>query len=366
MRKLANAKFSPLRSIGLLVIASACLGSLGCGGSSPAGAVEGSAPGGLRVVATTGPVGDAVRRVGGDRIDLAVLMGPGIDPHLYKELPSDLKRLEAAEVVFYNGLHLEGRMGDVLERLAERKTVVALADWLAESKDARLITHEGSGGLPDPHVWHDVALWSECVARVAEGLTERDPEGAATYRANAETLRAELATLDAEARAALAQVPKDRRVLVTAHDAFAYFSRAYGLDSLGLKGVSTEDEVDLGRLEEVVATLVERKVPAVFVETAVAPRVVRALVEPCAARGHTVRIGGELYADALGPQGSGAEDYAGMIRANVETITTALSAGTEQEGSTNDALNPPPSARGGGARGGGFEAGTRDGGGGGG
>jgi manganese/zinc/iron transport system substrate-binding protein len=281
----------------------------------------------LRVVATTGPVGDAVRRIGGDRIDLAVLMGPGIDPHLYKELPSDLKRLDAADVVFYNGLHLEGRMADVLERLADRKTVVALADWLAESKDPRLIMHEGGGGLADPHVWHDVALWSECVTRVATALAERDPDGKSVYMANAEALRSELADLDAEARASLAKVPPERRVLVTAHDAFAYFSRAYGLESLGLKGISTEDEVDLGRLEQVVEQLVERQVPAVFVETAVAPRVVQALLEPCAARGHTVQIGGELYADALGPRGSGADDYAGMIRANVTTIVNGLTGG---------------------------------------
>jgi manganese/zinc/iron transport system substrate-binding protein len=323
--KLANAKFCSPRRVAPVLAAWIAVVASGCGGPST-GSVA-SATGAsqrLRVVATTGPVGDAVRRIGGDRVDLAVLMGPGIDPHLYKELPSDLQRLDAADVVFYNGLHLEGRMADVLERLADRKTVVALADWLLESDDPRLIKHDGGGGLADPHVWHDVALWSDCVRRVADALAERDPAGAAVYRANADALRSELAELDAEARASLAKVPRERRVLVTAHDAFAYFSRAYGLESLGLKGISTEDEVDLGRLEQVVEQLVERRVPAVFVETAVAPRVVRALLEPCAARGHSVQIGGELYADALGPRGSGADDYAGMIRANVATIVGGL------------------------------------------
>jgi manganese/zinc/iron transport system substrate-binding protein len=319
MEKLPKANFwGGVAFSGLLLVLAGCVESSG----KPTRGADSESR--LRVVATTGPVGDAVRTIGGERIDLAVLMGPGIDPHLYKELPSDLKRLDAADVVFYNGLHLEGRMADVLDRLADRKTVVALADWLAESNDPRLITPAGGGGLADPHVWHDVALWSDCIGRVADALAERDPAGAAFYRANAEALRAELATLDAEARAALAAVPAERRVLVTAHDAFAYFSRAYGLESLGLKGISTEDEVDLGRLEQVVEELVERRVPAVFVETAVAPRVVRALIEPCAARGHALRVGGELYADALGPRDSGAEDYAGMIRANVATIVSGL------------------------------------------
>ncbi len=290
---------------------------------------EGETPKQLKVVATTGPVGDLVRHVGGDRLSVEVLMGPGIDPHLYRAVPSDLKKLDAADLIVYNGLHLEGRLADVLEGLSKRKKgegkgVIAVTQALLDANDARLISPDDYATIHDPHVWHDVSLWSDCVTHVANRLAEIDPPHAEDYHANAAKFQKELSELHAWSIEQLANVPEENRMLVTAHDAFAYFSKAYGLESVGLKGISTEDEVDLGQMTEVGAMLVDRQVPCVFIESAVSPRIVEALVEACQAKGHTVKIGGELYADALGPLGSGADNYAGMIRANINTIRSGL------------------------------------------
>ena len=291
----------------------------GCGSSS-----DSSSDASPLAVATTGPVGAAVRRVAGDRLRVEVMMGPGIDPHSYKAVPSDLRKLDSAAIIFYNGLHLEGRMAEVFERMGRKKTVVSLTAGLVAKEDTRLIHPEDYEGLHDPHVWHDVELWSDCVQHLCDELCKFDPDGAETYRANTATYRTELAELHEDCRTRLAEVPEPARMMVTAHDAFAYFSRAYGLESVGLKGVSTEDEVDLGQMERVATMLTERKAPCVFIESAVSPHIVEALIEACAAKGHTVGIGGELYADAIGPVGSGADTYIGMIRANVETIAKGL------------------------------------------
>lgn len=309
------------------------LSLVGCGGAGFTAADKNASDdpqaGKLRVVATTGPVGDLIRRVGGDQLSVEVLMGPGIDPHLYRAVPSDLKKLDAADIIVYNGLHLEGRLAEVLEKLSKRKTgagkgVIAVTHSLLESKDTRLISPEDYEALHDPHVWHDVSLWSSCVAHVAGRLAEIDPPHADAYQANATAFQAELSELHNWCIEELADVPVENRMMVTAHDAFAYFSKAYGLESVGLKGISTEDEVDLGQMTDVAAMLVERKVPCVFIESAVSPRIVEALVEACETKGHTVTIGGELYADALGPVDSGADEYVGMIRANVSTIRSGL------------------------------------------
>jgi manganese/zinc/iron transport system substrate-binding protein len=283
---------------------------------------EGESP--IRVVCTTGQVADAVRAIGGPQVDVTAMMGPGVDPHLYKSVPSDIERLESADIVFYNGLHLEGRLADVLHRLAERRPVFAFTAQLEADHSPQLKKPTSDSEYYDPHVWHDVKLWSECVKYVVEVLAKFDPAHAAEYRERGEKYFAELAETDAYARAQIESIPPAQRVLVTAHDAFEYFSSAYGLEPVGLKGVSTEDEVDIGRVDEVIGIVVERKVPAVFVESSVAPRMVEALIEPCKKQGHEVRIGGELFSDALGEEGSGAETYVGMIRANVDTIVAGL------------------------------------------
>ena len=278
----------------------------------------------FQAVATTGPVGDLVRQIAGERISLEVMMGPGVDPHLYRAGPSDLRKLDAADLIFFNGLHLEGRLTEVLESMRERKQVIAVTGGLVEEHDPRLLSPEDYEGLHDPHVWHDVSLWIDCTKYVTESLCQFDPEGETEYRANAAAYESLLTELHTECQQCLGAIPESARILVTAHDAFAYFSHAYGLESVGLKGISTEDEVDLGQMDAVAELIIERQAPCVFIETAVSPQIVEALVESCKSRGHTVRIGGELYADALGPIGSGAESYVGMIRANVNTIAEGL------------------------------------------
>lgn len=303
----------------------ACLSLLvttiaGCTGGSTPTDVEKQ---GLTVVATSGPVGDAVVNVLGDYGTVDVLMGPGIDPHLYKEKPSDLRTLSDADVVFYNGLHFEG-IHDTLHKLGEKRPVFALAHELEHTKDARLRFPEGIEALPDPHVWHDASIWADCVGELAEQLSKVDSEHASAYQAAAEAYQAELTRLHTWCSDQIATIPESQRMMVTAHDAFGYFSDAYGIRTVALKGVSTEDEVDLGQMQSVIDLVVERKVPAVFVESSVAPTIIEALVEPCRARGHDVKIGGELFADALGDAESGADTYLRMMRANVRTIVEAL------------------------------------------
>ena len=278
----------------------------------------------LSIFCTTGQVADAVRNIVGEHAEVVALMGPGVDPHLFRPKPSDVLRLRQADMVFYNGLHLEGRIVDTLEKLAEQKPVVAVTEGLVETDDSRLLKPTDFAGYHDPHVWHDVQLWSSCVEHTADKLAEFDPDRADDYRANAARYQQQLADLDAECRAQLETIPKDRRVLVTAHDAFNYFSAAYGLETIGLKGVSTEDEADFGHLDEVRRLMVDRKVPAVFVESSTSPRLVNQLIEECQSQGHVVRVGEELYSDAMGPAGSGAESYTGMIRANVGAIVAGL------------------------------------------
>lgn len=278
----------------------------------------------IDVVCTTGPVTDMLRKLGGEHLEVTGLMGPGVDPHLYRAVPADIERLSAADMIFYNGLHLEGRMADLFEQLAARKATFAVTHALVEVKDRRLRKPPEFEGYYDPHVWHDPRLWAECVKYAAQVLSEFDPSHQDEYSRNRDAYLKELDEADRYCRERLETIPADQRVLVSAHDAFGYFCIAYGLTSMPLKGVSTEDEVTIGRMDEVVAFLVKQKIKAVFVESATAPQIVRALIEPCREHGHEVRIGGELYADALGSPASGADNYLGMIKANVDTIVSAL------------------------------------------
>jgi manganese/zinc/iron transport system substrate-binding protein len=278
----------------------------------------------IDVVCTTGPVADMLRNLGGEHLAVTGLMGPGVDPHLYTAVPADIEMLAAADMIFYNGLHLEGRMGEQFEQLAKRKPTYAVAQALVDAKNPALRKPPEFEGYYDPHVWHDPQLWSDCVKYAADKLGEYDPQNREEYQRNCDEYLKKLADVDAYSREQLQSLPQEQRVLVSAHDAFNYFCHAYGLESMPLKGVSTEDEVTIGRMDEVVAELVDRKIKAVFVESAAAPQIVRALIEPCREAGHEVRVGGELYADALGPPETGADNYVGMIKANVDTIVSAL------------------------------------------
>jgi len=272
-----------------------------------------------RVVCTTTIVADLVRQVAGDRADVDCLVAAGIDPHSYRATPRDADRLAAADLVVASGLRLEGKLADLLDRLAARVPVVAVADRLPRD---RLL--EAGGGLHDPHVWFDAALWARCAEPVAEALGRLDPAHAAEYRDRAAACAARLEALDVAIRRRIATIPAARRTLVTAHDAFRYFGRAYEIEVVGVQGTSTESEVGLADVNRLVDLIVTRGIPAVFVETSVSDRSVQALVEGAAARGHAVSLGGRLYSDSLGDPGSDGESLAAALTANVETIVAAL------------------------------------------
>ncbi|CAN0345700.1 unnamed protein product, partial [Ectocarpus sp. 4 AP-2014] len=273
------------------------------------------------IVATTGMVADLVRQVAGEAVEVEQIMGAGVDPHLYKPTRDDVQAILSADAVFYSGLMLEGKMGDTLVKVGRSRPVFAVTELIDESK---LLEDEGSAGHPDPHVWMDVAAWSECVGAVATAMAEVLPAKAAEFEKSAERHREELLALDAYAREAIATVPEARRVLVTSHDAFNYFGRAYGIEVLGVQGISTESEAGLRRINELVALLVERQVPAVFVESSVSPKNIQALVDGAAANGHEVVIGGELFSDAMGQAGTYEGTYLGMLDHNATTVARAL------------------------------------------
>lgn len=286
----------------------------GCGGGSS------TDDGRLDVVATTMQVGDLVREVGGDRVKLTVLMGPGLDPHSYKASAGDVDRLSRADLVVYNGLHLEAKMADVLERLGRHKPTLAAAEAIP---DDRLITFDGTA---DPHVWFDPLSWRLALDAVAARLAELDPAGADTYQANAARYRQQLTEVHEHGLARIARIADEQRILITAHDAFNYFGRAFGMEVVGLQGISTLAEAGTSDVQDLAALIAGRKVPAIFVETSVSPRAIAAVQEAVQARGHQVVIGGEVYSDALGDAGTPGGTYLGMMRHNIDTIVAALGA----------------------------------------
>lgn len=275
----------------------------------------------LTVVATTGMIADAARAVGGDAVTVTALMGPGVDPHSYRQTRSDIVAMTKADLVLWHGLYLEAQMEDFFADLGKKRRVVAVAEAVDKS---RLLGHQNYAGRYDPHVWMDPALWTGVVVAVRDALTEAQPSEAAAFKANAEAYLAELAALDTYSREVLASVPQGSRVLLTAHDAFSYFGRAYGYEVIGIQGISTQSEAGLNRVSELVDLLVSRKIAAVFVESSVSDRNIRALIEGAAAKGHEVRIGGELFSDAMGETGTYEGTYLGMIDHNVTLITRAL------------------------------------------
>ena len=284
----------------------------------PAAAEEDARP---SVVATTGMIADSVRQVAGKHVEVRGLMGPGVDPHLYRQTRSDISAMTRADAVFWNGLYLEAQLDEFLARLASRKPVVAVAEAVpAEQRRA----DDESPDQPDPHVWMDPNRWQHAVDAIEVALSELVPKHADDFAANADAFKQELSALDDYAREILASVPEASRVLVTAHDAFGYFGNAYDFEVLGIQGFSTESEAGLSRIEELVAMLVERRIGAIFVESSVSERNVRALAEGAAARDHEVRIGGELYSDAMGPPGSYEGSYLGMLDHNMTVIARAL------------------------------------------
>lgn len=304
------------RTMGLLLMTAV---AAACGpGQSPSQSEDTK----LQVVATTTIVGDLVRTIGGDDVRVEALMGPGIDPHLYKASAGDVRRMSSAEAIFYSGLHLEGKMTDVLEGMNERGVrTVAVAECIPEDQ---LIALEGYADLHDPHAWFDVDLWAHTADCVVQALSELNPAGADAYNENAARYLEQLAELDSWVDQRANELPPEQRVLVTAHDAFAYFGRAYGFEVRGLLGVSTASETGTSDVQRLAEFIVDRRIPAVFVETSVPPRYVEALQEAVAARGFEVEIGGSLFSDSLGNAGTPEGSYEGTVRANVDTIVNGL------------------------------------------
>ena len=278
----------------------------------------------LHIVCTTGQVGDMLTHIGGEHVDVRTLMGAGVDPHLYKATPGDVRLLKSADAVFYSGLHLEGRLAEILEKLAKRKPTFAVTSEIRDNAPGRLRTSPEFPESFDPHVWFDVGLWADCADYAARKLIEIDPAHAADYRRQADQYISQLRALDQAARRKLAEIPAQQRVLVTAHDAFGYFGRAYDVEVHGLQGISTADEADLGAINDLVRMLVARRVKAVFIETSVPSKNIRSLIQGCEASGHRLALGGELYSDAMGPAGTPEGTYTGMIEFNVDQITRAL------------------------------------------
>lgn len=314
--------------IPLAIAAAALLAAFGCGGGGSGGGAAGEdTPGGgdppaaPTVLATTGMVADLARQVAGDDAPVDALMASGVDPHLYRARESDVRRLAEAELVFMNGLHLEAKMGQVLRKIGRSRPVVAIAETLPEDQ---LIVVDPESGAHDPHVWFDVSLWAQTVPAVADALAEQMPGAETAIRERAAQLSGRLAELDAWVEEQIATIPPERRVLVTAHDAFGYFGRRYGIEVVGIQGISTAGEAGVQDVERVIDLVVERGIPAIFVESSVPRRTVEAVVEGAAARGHEVAIGGELFSDSMGAPGTPEGTYEGMVRHNVTTIVEAL------------------------------------------
>ena len=303
----------------VLLLALAALLLAACG--RPPGHLADVATRQIQAVATVGMIADVVRRVGGERVVVEGLMGPGIDPHSYKASEGDVISLAEADIVFYNGLHLEAKMAEVFEKMGGTVRAVAVTDGIPRE---RLLRPPEFEGQYDPHVWFDVTLWQYTVEAVRDALVEIDPGHAAGYEARAEAFQAELAELHRTVLAQAQRVPPDQRVLVTAHDAFNYFGRAYGFEVRGLQGISTATEAGIGDVQDLADFIAERQIGAIFVESSVPVRNVEALQEAVRARGFQVRIGGQLFSDAMGDAGTPEGTYPGMVRYNIDTIATAL------------------------------------------
>jgi manganese/zinc/iron transport system substrate-binding protein len=276
----------------------------------------------LNIVATTTMLADLVSSIGGERVTVNGLMGPGIDPHLYQASAGDVSLMQKADVVVYNGLHLEGKMGEIFENLSNQgSAVICIEKGLDESS---LLAWENDSSIHDPHIWFDVSLWKDAAKTVAIGLTDADPNGKAEYEANLDAYLKELDETDTYIRSRADELAEEQRILVTAHDAFQYFGKAYGFEVRGLQGISTDAEAGTADVSDLANFIVERQIKAIFVESSVPPKTIEALQAAVKAKGFDVSIGGELYSDSLGDAKSGADTYILTVKANIDTIVNAL------------------------------------------
>ena len=276
----------------------------------------------INIVATTTMLADLIDQIGGDHVSVSALMGPGVDPHLYQAGAGAVAKLQGSDVVAYHGLHLEGKMGEVFDSLNKQgHQTICLEDGLDLT---RLLSDENNSEVHDPHIWFDVSLWKEAADHVAAQMALLDEANAADYDANLETYLKELDDLESYIKSRVAELPEDQRVLITAHDAFRYFGRAYGIEVRGLQGISTDAEASTSAVSDLATLIATKEIHAIFIESSVPVKNVEALQDAVRARGFDVKIGGELYSDALGDADSDAGTYIGMVRANVDTIVNAL------------------------------------------
>ncbi len=272
----------------------------------------------LKITTTTGMIADLAQNIGGQYVEVTTLMGSGVDPHLYKATQGDLRRLSRADIVLYNGLHLEGKMQDIFEKMGRSKPVFAISSLIPKTQ---LQQH---GHFPDPHIWFDLSLWQQAGQRVLQILQQQDPENKQAYADNAEPYLNEMLQLHQWIKSQVESIPQAQRILITAHDAFGYFGRAYGMQVEGLQGISTVSEFGLQDIKQLKDIIVKNRIKAVFVESSVSPRFIQSLVAGVKAEGHDLSIGGELYSDAMGQSGTPTGHYFGMVKHNVKIIVDAL------------------------------------------
>ncbi|MCA9406013.1 MAG: zinc ABC transporter substrate-binding protein [Candidatus Omnitrophica bacterium] len=275
----------------------------------------------LNIVTTIGQISNVTKEIGGERVDVVGLMGPGVDPHLYKATESDVRKLAKADLIFYNGLFLEAKMGDILERMNTSKRTVPVGEYVDQSV---LLDSVNYVGHHDPHIWFDVTLWQQVAKRIEDVLIEEDPEGKEYYQQRAVDYQEKLKELHQYVSNRAAELPDDQRILVTAHDAFRYFGQRYNFNVVGLQGISTESQAGTKDVMDLAKFIATKKIKAIFVETSVPERNIKAVQDAVRAQGWDVKIGGELFSDAMGDEGSVEGTYIGMVKHNINTIVNAL------------------------------------------
>jgi len=280
----------------------------------------------IQIVTTISQIGEPIEVIGGDRVEVKSLMGPGVDPHLYKATQGDINKLQNADIILYSGLHLEGNMGEIFAKMSETKTTMGLGESLDKEK---LLMDED--GAIDPHIWFDIDLWKEALNVAVEELKKLSPENADYFDENKQVYFSKLDELKNEAVEKITSIPEKQRVLVTAHDAFGYFGRMYDIEVIGLQGLSTEDEVGLSDIQSTVKLLIEKQVPAVFVESSINQNSIQAVIDGASKEGLEVTLGGELFSDAMGTKGTEEGTYLGMYRHNVNTVYQALTGGAKKQ-----------------------------------
>lgn len=302
-----------LKTVGICLVVVMSIGLFACSN-------EEGENGKIKVTSTIGMIGDVVGNIGGEYVESTSLMKPGIDPHLYKATQGDINKLDEADIIFYNGLHLEGKMEDIFEKMSNEKPTVPVTKNVSTS-----VLLEGDDGSQfDPHLWFNVQYWISAAEVIRDELIALDEENKTYYENNADEYITKMKELDAYAKEQIASIPEENRILVTAHDAFGYFGEAYGIKVMGLQGISTESEVGSKDVSELRDFLVENKIKAVFVESSVPKKTIEAVIEGAKSMGHEVKIGGELYSDAMGDEGTKEGTYLGMVRHNVDTIVSNL------------------------------------------